>query len=220
MTTNANKRTVTVPASCPGCLTARVQARQRGGWQTCAHEGCGARWKAPEHSPAPVVTRVARLPPLPVHAPAPQFDPARHAWRAAVDLEELAAPRWIAHFYGRGIAFSEPVDGGGASPTRPTDAAPDTERQRVTAIHARFERMRQGVGRTHYAVLHWVFIEHGPIERTRWEGFMAELGWAFASAEQRLAWRGQRRSVASGAPRKLGERLYDAAVTAYAHAAT
>ena len=90
------------------------------------------------------------------------------------------------------------------------DAALQRSRERAVVVHRRFESMRTGDGCLHYQVLHWCYIERGGAFD------VGALGIAFATRAQRKAWQAKRRSIASAAPIKSGERLLAAALAAYA----
>lgn len=198
---------------CADCWNAVRMSRVTGTPWPCPRHG--VEWDAtprqePESLPRP---RVVTVDPLPVSDPPRRFDPARHDWDARADLEVLA--KWASHFYGRGVALATPVQTSAMGRTSPTDGARAHEREMAAAIHARFEALRAGEGRLHYAVLEFAYLRKGPEERTRWDGFLAELAWQFATPKQRKAWQSQRRSVAAGARTAKGQRLHDEAVAAY-----
>jgi hypothetical protein len=134
------------------------------------------------------------------------------AWTLA-DLELLA--RWQSRFYGDGQKLREPVQHSGGDDTGPEDER-TSEWHRAATIHRRFEAMRQGIGRTHYAVLWFVIFERGSIAASLGKSLVEELGYWFATSEQRESWQSsKKRSIRTGGARMNGERLWDAAKRAW-----
>lgn len=132
------------------------------------------------------------------------------AWTLA-DLELLA--KWAPRFYGRGVAWSDAVQTSGRDSSGPEDER-TSEFHRASETHRRFEAMRSGDGRSHYAVLWWAFIERGGPARGT-PAFLRDLGISFATRKQRLTWEVQSRTLKDRLPRVFGQRIYDAAVKAW-----
>lgn len=179
---------MTIPADCPDCPDAQRAARRRpGAWASCP--SCGAEYVSDGST-------------LPVKRP--------HRWTLA-DLDLLA--RWASSFYGSGLKLREPVQHSGGDQHGPEDNR-TSEWHHAAAVHRRFERMRSGPGRTHYAVLWFAFIERdGPARGTPM--FLHDLGLSFATRGQRLMWHTQGRTLRVKLPQLYGQRIYDAAVKAW-----
>lgn len=146
--------------------------------------------------------------------------PARERVFTVADLEWFAGNGWVPRFYGRACGVEPTIRGsvqdrGGREDERTRDF------HRAAAIHRRLERMRTGAGCLHYSVLTWCFVERSDV-RSRGDGFLAELGFAFAPPALRARWlraatfpSGVRRSVLAARQREHGRGIYDAAVAAW-----
>lgn len=143
----------------------------------------------------------------------PELDPVtpeeRASWalRARVLQELTLLARFAPTIYGRAFDANRSAAGDGGAVEH--EAHRQRARERAFAVHRKLEAMRVGDGRLHYAVLWHVFVEHGGAVEP------GALGIAFASRVQRTAWKAKRKSVASAAPIKYGERLLSAALGAY-----
>jgi hypothetical protein len=162
-----------------------------------------------------LLTRQAVAAPLPA--------PRARRWTIA-DLELLA--RWEGELYGRG-----------APPPRvmvQTSGRDDSGKQdektgewhRACEVSRRFEAMRSGEGRMHYAVLRWLVFDRGmrasdptvaaKTAERRTNKLMEELGRAFSPLAQQKAWASHKETaLRDRLPRVFGQRLYDAAVKAW-----
>jgi hypothetical protein len=129
------------------------------------------------------------------------------------DLELLA--RWSTRFYGSGLKLREPVQNSGGDCNGMEDER-TSEWHKAATIHRRFEQMRVGIGRTHYAVLWFVIFERNSATQLLGKSLVEELGYWFASGEQRASWQtSKKRSIRTNGARMNGERLWDAARRAW-----
>jgi hypothetical protein len=117
--------------------------------------------------------------------------------------------------YGKAVMWSDAVQTSGRESGGREDSRTE-EWHRVMDVHRRFEALRAGVGRTHYAVLWYGVLEGRTATAEIGRGLMTEIGLAFATRAQRAAWGGHKqRALRDTLPRVAGERLWDAAVKAW-----
>jgi hypothetical protein len=139
------------------------------------------------------------------------------------DLQLLA--RWQRKFYGSGLMLREPVQTSGGDTNGPEDER-TSEFHRAAAVRRRFEGMRTGAGRLHYAVLWFVIFDRdnrasdasvaASKKSTRENKLMEEVGKAFSPHAQQRAWASHKETaLQTRLPRVFGQRLYDAAVRAW-----
>lgn len=216
--------------ACGSCAAAFDRSRRTGQFEPCAVHP-DVQWKAPPaaHAPAAPIAALtpadwARYgpPPAPVARP-PWLEPPPPARGAAKDpataaqsdLDWYASEGWYVRFAGRALGLNEVVQTSGPAARPQREDKHSRDWHRAAAIHRRMEALRQGVGRTHAAVLEWVYITRGPETRHAWNSLLHDLGWAFASGPQRASWFTKRKAVKEAAPREYGRRLHDAALAAF-----
>ena len=211
---------VALAAACP-CTAAIAAARRSPAGAAC--RVCGAlvdhspsRPKAPSgrsHDSTPQRWAPPRSVPQ-EHGPAVrqrQEDPARR-WTIG-DLATLR--RWSSALYGKAVTWSDAVQTSGRESGGREDSRTE-EWHRVMDVHRRFEALRTGAGRLHYAVLWYAVMEGRTASSEIGRGLMVEIGVAFAPKAQRVAWgKHKQRALHDALPKVAGERLWDAAVKAW-----
>ena len=141
------------------------------------------------------------------------YQPTDAVQRATADMDYYAP--WASRFEGRAVGLGTPVDGGGGERPQREDEKGHAW-HRAAEINRRLRTLTTGAGCTHVAVLEWV-RNHGPHYRaSSYGGFLAALGTAHASREQRAWWASRKgRALGQAGAAMHGAALLDAAAAAY-----